>query len=125
MPTATFVLLLEPDVDTRHMYADALAYEGCLVMDTDDVAEAMQMAAVADVIVTASRLRDASDATDVVRRIRETHSRTPILIVTSWMLPTEEVRLRGVGANGVLLKPCLPGVLAAEIRRVLATPRVA
>ena len=116
---AANVLLVEPHEDTRQLYAGYLAGEGCAVEPTADGREALVRALTQrfHAIVTETRLPgiDGFYLCEVLRRDPAT-ARTPILFLTCDRGLTEE-RARSMGANAVLVKPCLPDQLVSAVRR--------
>src|SRR5262245_56835956 len=71
-----------------------------------------------DVIVTETRLPgiDGYELCQLLRRDLATKT-TPIIVVTGESVPDNLERARKAGADAVLVKPCLPDALLAEIRR--------
>lgn len=124
MSTIT-VLLIEPDADNRTMYEDGLRFEGLDVLATDNGCEGLEMAAAVDVIVTELRLRGPMNAAELIGRMRARYPDTAIVIVTSYALPPDRTTAEHAAADAVLLKPCVPAMLAGEIRRLLLERRPA
>jgi len=53
-------------------------------------------------------------------KTQDTTREIPVIVVTGWVLPGQVEEAMASGCVSVLLKPCLPTELLAEIRRVLA-----
>jgi CheY-like chemotaxis protein len=117
------VLLVDPHEDTRALYASYLAAEGCDVETSADGREALVHALTRryDAIVTETRLPgiDGLELCEVLRRDPAT-ARTPILFVTGDAALSEQYT-RSIGANALLIKPCLPELLLSALREVATT----
>lgn len=113
------VLLVDPHEDTRTLYACYLTAQGCAVETTGDGREALVHALTRpfDAIVTETRVPgiDGFELCEVLRRDPAT-ARTPILFVTGDA--GSEQRARSLGADAVLVKPCLPDLLFSAVRRL-------
>jgi CheY-like chemotaxis protein len=118
------VLLADRDADTRTMYAEYLRQSAYEVAEAEDGRDALAMAISRHptVVVTATRLPGMSGL-ELCRLLR-TDALTnaiPIIVVTGDAYPKNLKLAKAAGADAVLVKPCLPAQLAAEIRGVLAT----
>jgi DNA-binding response OmpR family regulator len=115
-------LLVDRDDDTRSMYAEYLRLAHYDIEEAADGREALAKAFARrpGVIVTETRL-PGIDGFDLCRLLRSdaATSRTPILVVTADAYAREVERARAAGANEVLIKPCLPELLLANIRQVV------
>ncbi len=119
---ATTALLVDRDDDTRSMYGSYLRLAAFDVLEASDGREALAKAVThpPGIIVTETRL-PGINGFDLCRLLRDdiaTRS-IPIIIVTADAFAADLARAREVGANRVLVKPCLPDVLVAEMRQVL------
>jgi two-component system, cell cycle response regulator DivK len=116
------VLLVDPDADTRRMYGEHLRLARWHFDEAADGREALvkAIASPPDVIVTETRLPGISglDLCEILRRDAATQS-TEIVILTGGILAADIARAYKVGASAVLVKPCLPETLMAEIGRLL------
>jgi len=116
------VLLAEPHDDARGMYGEYCRQRNVSLEEARDGREALAkaLAQAYDVIVIEVRLPGISgdDLIGLLRRDPST-SGTPILAVTTDSCPILADRVRRAGADGVLVKPCLPHALLLEIRRLL------
>lgn len=116
-------LLVDRDADTRHMYAEFLRQSACEIDEAEDGREALAKAIARrpDVIVTETRLAGI-DGFDLCRLLRDdpTTCDIPILVVTGDAFEGDRVRAQRAGADAVLVKPCLPERLAAEVQQLLA-----
>jgi CheY-like chemotaxis protein len=115
-------LLVDRDDDTRKMYAEYLAHSNCLIEEAEDGREALAKAITRqpDVIVTETRLPgiDGFELCALLRRDHATRA-IPIVVVTGDAFEGDVKRAQHAGADAVLIKPCLPEALLAEIHRVL------
>jgi len=114
-------LVVEPDADTRDLYSQHLSIHGYRIEQASDGREALAKAISSqpDFIVTETRLTgfDGYRLCALLRSDRDTRS-TPIIIVSSETVPGAVERAKAVGADSLLIKPCLPEVLLAEMRRL-------
>ena len=119
-------LLVDRDADTREMYAEYLRHFSCDVDEAPDGREALAkvMSRRPDIVVTETRLPGISGL-DLCRLLRsESQTRDiPIVVVTGDGFEPDIARARDAGADSVLIKPCAPEQLVAEIRRLLERPR--
>lgn len=118
-------LVADRDTDTRVMYAEHLRATSYDVEEAEDGREALAkaMAQRPGVIVTDMRLPGISGV-DLCRLLRDDTSTTAIpIVVTADSLPGDVELARAAGADTVLVKPCLPERLAAEIQAVVARSR--
>jgi CheY-like chemotaxis protein len=122
-PHPVRALLVDRDDDTREMYAEYLRRE---TYEIDEAADGRQALARAldrrpAIVITETRLLGL-DGFDLCRLLRAdplTHT-TPILVVTGDAFAPDIQRARDAGATEVLVKPCLPEVLLANMKRLLA-----
>ena len=122
---AHVVLLVDPHEDTRNLYACYLKLEGCDVEVAADGREALAKALARryDAIVTETRLPgiDGYQLCQVLRRDPATLT-TPILFVTADARVSDE-QARSAGADGIIVKPCLPEAILSEVRRIAVDGR--
>jgi twitching motility two-component system response regulator PilG len=115
-------LLVDRDTDTRKMYAEYLKLSSCLIEEAEDGREALAKAIsyLPDIIVTETRLPGISGF-DLCRLLRQDEATKPIpiVVVTGDAFDGQVRRAQMAGADAVLIKPCLPEALAAEIVRLL------
>ena len=116
------VLLVDHHDDTRALYREYLNREGCLVEEAADGREALAKAITRhhDVIVATTRLPgiDGYHLCQLLRRDPSTMA-TPLIVMTADAMHSDVERVRLVGADAALVKPCLPEALWSEMRRVL------
>ena len=119
MPLA---LLADPDADTRQMYGEFLRVD----FDIDEAEDGRQALVKAlslhpSVVVTETRLPYVSglELCRELRRDEQTES-IPIIMLTADALARDLQLAEASGADSVLIKPCLPEQLAAEIHQLLA-----
>jgi two-component system, cell cycle response regulator DivK len=120
------VLIADDEHELRQLYAQQLTMSGFDVIEAANGAEAIDLtsARLPDVI-----LMDLSmpivDGWEATRRLRA-DTRTahiPVVALTAHDGAGELQRATNAGCNWFVPKPCPPGALIAEIRRVLALPR--
>jgi CheY-like chemotaxis protein len=113
-------LLVDPDVDTRSGFAEYLKRSSCAIDEADDGREALAKAITRrpHIIVTETRL-PGINGFDLCHLLRQdVATRTiPIVIVSGEGSIVE--RAEHVGADVILVKPCLPETLLGEISRLL------
>jgi CheY-like chemotaxis protein len=128
-PTATasrrgVVLLVDPDDHSRVLYGESLRLAAFDVEEATDGREALVRAAASTptIIVTEARLPfiDGYALCALFRSDPPTRD-TPIIVLTADAIPAQLDRARESGADSVLVKPCLPEQLLAEIHRLPAT----
>jgi two-component system cell cycle response regulator DivK len=122
-PSPLLALLVERDGDTRDMYREWLAYSGFQVVLAATVDDAMDKARrlLPHVITTDISLPGSADGCTLCERLRA-DARTqaiPIIAITAWAMGGHVERARRAGCDSVLIKPCPPAELLAEIRRLL------
>src|SRR5262245_49426419 len=118
------VLLADRDDDTRLSYGEYFRQIHANI-DLDEARDGREALATAlarphDLVVTETRLAGISgyELCELLRRDVATRA-TPIVVITGEASATTVERARAAGADAVLLKPCLPDVLLAEMRRLL------
>jgi CheY-like chemotaxis protein len=125
-PVPIRVLLVDRDADTRQMYSEFLKQSAYEIDEAEDGREALAKALTRrpDVIVTETRLPGISGF-DLCRLLHEDALTRHILVivVTGDAFDSEIARARLAGAELVLVKPCLPERLAAEMFRIVTRSR--
>jgi CheY-like chemotaxis protein len=115
-------LLVDRDADTRRMYAEYLKLWPCEIEEADDgrAALAKVISRRPDIIITETRLPGLSglQLCDMLRAEPAT-SEIAIVFVTGDAYTADVRRAESAGADAVLIKPCLPETLLAEMRRLL------
>jgi CheY-like chemotaxis protein len=115
-------LVADRDADTRKLYAEYLRLGTWKVDEASDGPEALAKAIGRrpSIILIETRLTGISgyDLCGILKRDPITQT-IPIVVVTADELPADVHRARAAGADGVLIKPCLPETLLAEVRRVI------
>ena len=114
------VLLVQPNDDSREMYAEFLQHHKVQVLCAAEAQEALTLAEMADVIVTGIQLRGSMDGWELISRLRadDRTKAKSIIVLTSWAWQTERLRAQTAGCDAFLTKPCLPSVLLSRIREV-------
>ena len=116
-------LLVENDVHTREMYAEWLAYSGYRVAVAATVDEALKKVhrLRPHIVTTDIGLPGNADGCELCARLKaDVRTRAiPVIAVTAWAMGGHVERARRAGCDSVLIKPCLPDELLAEIERLL------
>ena len=120
---APLVLIVDHDQQTREMYTEFLTYSGFRVAQAKRADEALDKARTLSpaIITTGISLMDGDDGCHLCEQLKnEDGTRAiPVLVVTAWAMGGHVERAKRAGCDGVLLKPCQPTMLLAEIRRLL------
>ena len=116
------VLLVGASRDERQMSALYLRLHQFRVVEIDNTADALALAPTSDVVVTDVRVPGPFDSVELVRRLRaDDRTRcTPIIMMTGYACPEDYQRAHTARCDICLAKPCLPDMLLAAIRHVLA-----
>jgi len=121
----TLALIVDVDREERQEYVDNLTGHGISTVEAEDGLHGIAKAAslLPDVIAVDLGV-PGRDVLDMCFRLKR-HDSTkhiPIIAVTESGTTREIDQALRAGCASVLVKPCLPNVLLAEIRRVLALP---
>src|SRR5438874_4703455 len=108
-------LLVDCDADTRRMYSEFLTQlSACEIEEAEDGREALAKAIARhpDIVITETRLPGISgfDLCGLLRQDSVLRT-TPIIFVTGDAFDGDVQRARRMGADAVLVKPCLPDEL--------------
>jgi CheY-like chemotaxis protein len=116
------VLLVQPAHDDRDMYVEFLTHIGLRVVAVTTAADGLASVRAADLVVTGVLLPGSMDGIEFITRLKgdARMTRVPVIALTVCVGNTERDRALGAGCDRFLSKPCLPHVLAREIRRLLA-----
>jgi DNA-binding response OmpR family regulator len=124
MPAA-IILIVEDDTNAREGLMDFLACEGLVVRGAATADEALSLAIekVPSAVVTDIQLPGTSgfDLAEMLRHRPETRDVLVIGLTGHWS-PEISSRAARAGMAAMLMKPCLPAHLVAEIRRLLSGP---
>lgn len=120
-PQGPSVMLVQASASDREMYAEFLQACGFAVVQPPTTADALAQAAGVDLIVTGVAVPGPFGGIELIRRLREGEAtrHLPIVVVTASVLPEVRTEASRAGCDSFLTKPCLPDVLAAEIRQLL------
>lgn len=118
------MLVVDDHEDTRHMSVIVLRSQGFDATSAPGGEAAFLAARESrpDVIVTDLAMPD-GDGWELVQRL-SADPRTkdiPVVMLTAYATEAVRTRARHEGLAGFFFKPCSPDVLAAELRRVIAT----
>jgi len=127
-PQPPLVLVVDDVAHGRAMCAEYLAERGFRVATAEDGLDAFDtaLALQPDVILMDLSLPvlDGWEVTGLLKRTERTRT-IPIVALTAHLLPSAHERAREAGCSSVMVKPCPPRDLEAELRRHLAPPRAA
>ncbi len=119
----TTILVVDDDQKLQNMLRRTLAYEGFQVVTASDGVSALETIGLhrPDVIVL-DWMMPGMDGLEVVKRLREAHDSTLILMLTA--RDAVEYRVEGLekGADDYLVKPFAPSELLARIHALLRRP---
>jgi two-component system, cell cycle response regulator DivK len=117
-------LLVDRDLDTRAIYAEWMKLGAWDVEEATDGREALAKAIARrpNVIVTETNLPGMSgyDLCLLLKRDSATNT-IPILVLTGDPFAENLARVQNAGADSVLVKPCPPETLLAEVRRIMTS----
>jgi CheY-like chemotaxis protein len=124
-PTGT-VLLIEDDDASQYVYGTVLTHHGFTVIPARTGTQGLQMldGPLPDVVVLDIGL-PGLDGFEILARIRENErtARLPVLVVTVHVFEADELRAQQAGCDVFLKKPLQPGLLAAEVTRIITDGR--
>ena len=109
------LLLIHADSDDREMYADYLRREGFDVQEAGTTDEALPLLPHATAVVTGLLMPGSVDPVDLITRVRQEWSSTPVIVLTACADKNRLDKARVAGADAVLLKPCLPDTLLRSV----------
>jgi CheY-like chemotaxis protein len=116
-------LVVDIDADTRKLHAECLKLSAFAVEEAEDGREALAKAVASkpDVILTEVRLPGINgiELCELLRQDAAT-AKTPIVFVTGDAYQVK--RAQAAGADAVLMKPCDPDTVLAEVCRVIDQP---
>jgi two-component system cell cycle response regulator DivK len=120
---APSVLLVVSSDDDRLMYAQYLRFTGFTPVECPTTDAALAQAPNADIIVTGIRVQGSCDGIELIRRLRADPgtAHKPLIVLTACVLEHHRTRAQQAGCDAFLPKPCLPDMLVAEIKHVLAS----
>src|SRR5437762_3969341 len=121
--TRPLVLIVEDDVELRHLYVQELVGSGFDVIEAGNGLDAIQHASARhpDVVLMDMSM-PVLDGWEATRRIKA-DARTahiPVVALTAHDGAGELQRATSAGCDWFVPKPCPPDALIAEVRRVLA-----
>lgn len=116
------ILLVDDHEDNRFALMMVLEREGYRALGAENgrVAVELARAELPDLVLMdlAMPVMDGREAMKVLREDARTAG-IPIVVLTAMALSVDRERLVAEGFDGLLVKPCMPPVLLAEVRRVL------
>jgi two-component system, cell cycle response regulator DivK len=118
--SATVVLLVQADADSREMYAEFLRYNGFVTVLVSTAQVGLTVAPKADVIVTGLVLPGDMGGIEFIARLkREEHTkRIPVIVLTACAWNSDRERATKAGCDVFLAKPCFPDDLLRDVRRL-------
>ena len=124
--SSELVLLVDDDRETRELYAESLSGFGLRVEAARDAAEALfKSLAIRPSVICTGLTLEKTDGFEFCRLVRQNPltRHIPMIAVMAGVFPGQAARARDAGVDSILIKPCLPETLGAEIRRVLSRAR--
>ena len=120
MDQKPLVLLVDDQEDVRSTLSTILEFYDFRVEEASDGYQAIEKAGqLSPAIVLLDIGMPGIDGFETARRLRTTSS-VPVIAVTAFGLPEYEEKAKEAGFDSFLVKPVLPEVLVAEIRRLIA-----
>jgi CheY-like chemotaxis protein len=120
-PSRPLLLVVDDHDDTRELYAVSLSALGFEVITAAECAQASRRAweLHPDIVVT-DLIFKGGDGWQLIRELRgEARTRDiPVVLLTGSNAPDLRERAEREGCAAVFVKPCLPDVLAIELRQV-------
>ena len=120
---APLILLVEDDEKARDGYAEFLELGGFRVTQTGTAEDALSStaSAIPDAVVTDIALpgQDGFTLANTLR-LQQATSRVPVLAMTAYRAADTHDRAERSGILSMLLKPCQPAHLIAELHRALS-----
>lgn len=127
MHTSPLVLLVEDDPTAREGYAEFLETGGFRVAQCDNAEDAYSrsLELVPDVVVTDIALPGRDGFTLAMDlRVQARTRGIPVVAMTAYWASDVHERADRAGMTAILMKPCQPDHLIAELRRVLDRSRL-
>ena len=121
----TRILLVEDNEMNRDMLSRRLARKGYEVALAVDGRQGVEMAQTMDYdLVLMDMSLPEVDGWDLTRMLKADPSfaDVPIVAVSGCVLPSERARAEEAGCAVFLPKPCDPGLILAEVKRLLGDP---
>jgi CheY-like chemotaxis protein len=117
------VLLVDPSIDERDMYAEYFRMRGFTTLQTDNAEDAYRLATELRpaAIVTVIALLRGDDGLALTRRLKASAAvgMTPVLILTGYVRDTDLRDADAAGCDRFVTKPCAPEVLADAVQALL------
>ena len=121
-------LIVDDDRDTRELYTQYLSRSGVNTVEAEDGFHGLAKAtSIVPDVITTDLILPRMNGAELCRSLKgaERTRLIPVIVVTGSVKESELKAAKQAGCISVLTKPCLPDVLLAEIRRVLALPQFA
>jgi DNA-binding response OmpR family regulator len=113
------VLLVHAPTDDQSMYAEYLRAHHVSVWEAFTTDAALPLIPHVQALIMGLRVPGTIDPLDLIPAIRSQWSTKPIVVVTACAYSGKIENADRAGADVVLLKPCLPDTLLAEVERVV------
>jgi CheY-like chemotaxis protein len=119
------ILLVDDHEDNRQALMMVLEREGYRALGAENGRAALEVArAELPDLVLMDLAMPVMDGREAMRALRD-DPRTaviPIVVLTAMALSVDRDRMVEEGFDGLLVKPCMPRVLLAEVRRMIGPP---
>ena len=112
------ILIVDDDANLRFAFRDALGQAGHEVRETDRVAAALYILAVAEIdVAVTDTIMPGQDGLEILTRMRQQRPALPVITFDS------RATARALGAAATLEKPVTPGALLLAVEAVLVRDR--
>jgi CheY-like chemotaxis protein len=120
------LLLVTSSRDEREMYAEWFRRHGCCPLQAATAEHAYQLAVelAPQVVITDVRLPGKGDGLSLTQRLKqdERTRKTIVVVLSGYVLPTDDEAARRAGCDLIVHKPCLPDALANAVEALLGPP---
>src|SRR5687767_4363233 len=114
----SLILIVDDDADLRFAFRDALVQAGHEVRETDRVAAALYILAVAEIdVAVTDTVMPGQDGFEILKWTRQRRPALPVITLDS------RDAARALGAAATLVKPVAPGALLLAVDTVLQGDR--
>lgn len=122
------IALIDDDQEMRAMLQDVLAEEGFEVHGFESASEYLRTAGAANryfSLILSDVNMPGSSGIDLLRSLRESNGRTPVLLMTAAPNAADERAAQGLGVGAYMRKPFRLHELLTQVRATLAVAKAA
>lgn len=116
------VLVVEDDADARDIFCTILLHHGFRVEEARNGREVLRLAReLRPAVVLMDLTMPTVDGWTALRQLREDRSTAtiPVVALTAHTMVGDEARTKDAGFDGYLSKPLSPGLVVAEVKRLI------